>query len=99
MASNPLELHPQAEEEYLTSLDWYVERSPLAAANFQKAFERAIEKIQAAPTRWPIYFEGCRKYALHQFPFAIVYRVFPSHVMVLAVAHGHRQPGYWRGRL
>jgi len=99
MASKPLELHPQAEEEYLTALAWYAERSPVAAANFGKAFERAIRKVQEAPSRWPVYFESCRKYTLHQFPFAIVYRVFPSQILVLAVAHGHRRPGFWRGRL
>jgi len=41
----------------------------------------------------------CRRYILHQFPFSIVYKVRDEDVLALAVAHGHRSPGYWRRRL
>jgi plasmid stabilization system protein ParE len=99
MASKPLEFHLQAELEYLSALEWYQERSATAAINFESAFDRAIRTISKAPHRWPIYLAGCRRYALHQFPFIIVYSILPSHILVLAVAHGHRRPGYWRDRL
>ena len=94
-----LEFHPEAEEEYLTALAWYRDRSPTAGTNFESAISQAIERIGEAPERWPIYFETYRKYTLHQFPFGIVYRVLDSKILVLAVAHGHRRPGYWRTRV
>jgi len=93
MASRPLEFHPEAEQEYLTALAWYRDRSLIAAANFESGFDRAIRRIRGAPERWPIYFTDCRKYTLHQFPFSIVYRDFPSHILVLAGAHGRQRPG------
>jgi plasmid stabilization system protein ParE len=99
MASKPVLFHPEADQEYLSSLAWYQERSLTAALNFESEFQRAIGQIAEAPERWPVYFSGCRRYVLHQFPFFIVYRVFPSEVFVLAVVHGHRRPGYWQGRL
>jgi plasmid stabilization system protein ParE len=99
MASKPLEFHPQAEEDYLTALAWYRERSLTAASNFESAIHRAIRRIRQHPERWPIYFADFRKYTLHQFPFSIVYRDFSSRVLVLAVAHGRRHPGYWRRRM
>src|ERR1700687_680877 len=99
MASKPLRFHPQAEQEYLTALAWYHERSPIAATNFEDAFGQAIGRIKEAPQRWPIYFKGFRKYALHQLPFSIVYQDFLSEIVVLAVAHGRRRPGYWRDRV
>src|SRR5271165_223009 len=98
MASKPLRFHPQAEQEYLTSLGWYRDRSRIAAANFETAFVQAVERIREAPQRWPIYFREFRKYILRQFPFSIVYREFSTEVVVFAVAHGRRRPGYWRGR-
>jgi len=55
MASKPLRFHPQAEQEYLTALAWYRERSLIAATNFEGAFGRAIARIREAPQRWPIY--------------------------------------------
>jgi plasmid stabilization system protein ParE len=99
MASKPLEFLWQAEEEYLSALAWYRERSPTAAINFESAFDRAIRTISEAPHRWPIYLEGCRRYALHQFPFIVVYSTLGSRTVVLAVAHGHRSPGYWVNRI
>ena len=99
MTSKPLRFHPQAEQEYLTALDWYRERSLIAASNFESAFDQAVGKIREAPLRWPIYVANFRKYTLRQFPFSIVYQDFSSQVVVFAVAHGHRRPGYWRHRV
>lgn len=45
------------------------------------------------------HFKICRPYILHQFPFSIVYTNSPARIIVLAVAHAHRRPGYWRKRL
>jgi hypothetical protein len=35
---------------------------------------------------------------VHRFPFAILYRVERVALYVIAVAHLHRRPNYWRGR-
>ena len=99
MASKPLRFHPQAEQEYLTALAWYRERSLIAAINFESAFGQAIERVREAPQRWPIYFQDFRKYTLRQFPFSIVYQDLSSEIVVFAVAHGRRQPGYWKDRV
>jgi plasmid stabilization system protein ParE len=99
MAAKPVRFHPEADEEYLSSLAWYSERSPTAALDFESEFQRAISAVAEAPERWPAYLSRCRRYVLHQFPFSIVYRILDKEVVVLAVAHGHRRPGYWRKRL
>jgi toxin ParE1/3/4 len=99
MANRPVRFHEEAEQEYLSSLAWYRERSLSAALDFESEFQRAISAIAEAPERWPIYFSRCRRYVLHQFPFSIVYRNLEEEVFVLAVTHGHRRPGYWRKRL
>ena len=99
MTSKPLRFHPQAEQEYLTALGWYRERSLIAAINFESAFEQAVERIAEASQRWPIYFNNFRKYTLRQFPFSLVYQEFSSEIVVFAVAHGRRQPGYWMDRV
>jgi len=99
VANKPLEFHPEAEREYLAALAWYQERSPAAAISFESEFDRALRTIQDAPNRWPIYLAGCRRYIVHQFPFIVVYVIFSSHIVVLAIAHAHRRPGYWRSRV
>ena len=99
MASRPVRLHPEAQNEYLSSLAWYKERSLDAAFDFEYEFQRTVSAIAESPERWPVYLASCRRYVLHKFPFSIVYRVLDDEVLVLAVAHGHRRPGYWRKRL
>jgi toxin ParE1/3/4 len=78
---------------------WYLERNETAAVNFVAEVERAVELIAASPHRWPRGLHGTRKFVLQRFPFAIVYREREIDVQVLAIAHGHRRPGYWKGRL
>lgn len=99
MAHKPVRFHSEANREYLSALAWYADRSPDAALDFEREFQRAILAIAEAPERWPVYPSRCRRYVLHQFPFSIVYRAYELDVLVLAVAHAHRRPGYWRKRL
>jgi len=98
MESKPLRLHPAAEQEYLATLTWYRDRSPVAASEFEAAIRQAMDRITEAPRRWPPYFGNFRKYTLRQFPFAIVYQESLLEITVFAFAHGRRRPGYWRGR-
>lgn len=99
MASKPVRLHPEAGREYLEALAWYRDRSVLVASDFELAVSKAVHAIEAAPQRWPSYFGEFRRYTLHRFPFNIVYQEMLSEVVVLAVAHGRRRPGYWRKRV
>src|SRR5215475_7315391 len=98
MASKPLRLHPAAEQEYLAAVEWYRERSPVAAKEFQTSIRQAGETIRQAPQRWPFYFGSFQKYTLRQFPFSIVYQEMLTEIVVFALAHGSRRPGYWKGR-
>lgn len=98
MASKPVRLHPEAEREYLEALGWYRDRSAVVASDFELALSKAVQAIEAAPQRWPSYFGEFRRYTLHRFPFGIVYQEMLSEVVVFAVPHGRRRPGYWRKR-
>jgi hypothetical protein len=74
MRSKPLELHAEAERDYLNALDWYRSQSLPAAERFYNAFWQAIQTVEDAPQRWPVYLSHFRRYNLHDFPFSIVYR-------------------------
>jgi plasmid stabilization system protein ParE len=99
MANKLVRFHPEAEQEYLSSLSWYYERSPSAALDFESEFQRGVSVVTESPERWPTYFLCFRRYILHQFPFSIVYQVLEEEILVLAIAHAHRKPGYWINRL
>ena len=86
MAAKPVRFHEQADAEYEDALDWYLARSPQAATEFAEELTRAVELIAGAPHRWARDRAGTRRFLLHRFPFALIYRELPSIVQVLAVA-------------
>jgi toxin ParE1/3/4 len=99
VAAKPLEIHPAALEEFKSALTWYLERSESSAGRFVAEVDRAIDFVIKSPGRWPSGEHATRKFVLQRFPFAIIYREKETVVQVLAVAHGHRRPGYWKNRL
>ena len=99
MAAKSVEFLEEASAEYEEALDWYLTRSEASASKFASELAQAIDIIAEAPQRWPAGPHGTRKFLLHRFPFAVVYRELPSTIQILAVAHGHRRPGYWKTRI
>jgi plasmid stabilization system protein ParE len=98
MIRRPVELHPEAETEAREARHWYAERDAKAAAGFMAALDHAIELVAEAPERWPLYLHETRRVLTRRYPFAVVYRVLADRVLVVAVAHRHKRPGYWRFR-
>jgi len=99
MASKRLEFLRAAAIEYEAAIDWYFERSPIAAEKFETEVNRALENIAENPQRWPTHSMGSLRFFLRHFPFTVIYREQPSIIQIVAVAHGHRRPGYWKSRL
>ena len=94
-----VKFHEDEVAEYEAVFEWYYVRSEFVASRFADELTRAIAVISDAPKRWPIANNGTRKFLLQRFPFTVFYREHPSGVQVLAVAHGHRKPSYWKNRL
>ena len=87
-----------AEVDFTESLKWYAERSIEAANDFDAEFDRAISQIAADPERFPMCDARHRYFLLRRFPFRIIYRITNSEIVLIAVAHGSRSPGYWANR-
>jgi plasmid stabilization system protein ParE len=94
----PIEYLPGAQRDFDESFDWYAERSARAAIGFALAVERAVESIIADPNRFPRTYAGCRYGLLRRYPFSVVFRDEPDRLVIMAVAHAKRRPGYWRKR-
>lgn len=77
---------------------WYAERSPTAAARFSAELDQAEAAILERPEAWPTRGDGSRHYLLRRFPFSVIFRVEQSRVLIVAVAHARRRPGYWKNR-
>jgi plasmid stabilization system protein ParE len=88
-----------AEEDYVESLQWYAERSKRAAEGFEAEFGEAMEAIAETPERYPTCDPRHRFYLTKRYPFQIIYRTtVDGDLLIVAVAHASRRPGYWSKR-
>jgi toxin ParE2 len=59
----------------------------------------AIDRIRRFPDAWhPVgkHFRRCR---LRRFPYGLIYSRNEDELLIVAVAHTHRRPDYWRDRI
>jgi plasmid stabilization system protein ParE len=77
MANKPTEFLEAAASEYEAALNWYFERSQVAAEKFDAEINRALENIAGNPQRWSTHSMGTRRFFLRHFPFSVIYREQP----------------------
>jgi plasmid stabilization system protein ParE len=94
-----LEYLDEALEEAEAAARWYGERSLTAAAGFADEIYAAESEISEFPEAWPAFERGTRRYLLRRYPFSLIYQIQPSRIVIIAVAHAHRRPGYWKSRI
>ncbi len=99
-----IRLHPGASADLTSAGDWYEHQLPGLGADLAEEVDRALDAIAERPMTWPLWpgvgeAFGVRRFLLARFPFAVGYLAEGSDVVVLAVAHLRRRPGYWLGRL
>jgi plasmid stabilization system protein ParE len=101
---NPVRYDPRAREEFRSAAAWYAERNQRASQQFLALILDAEAAIQQAPQSWPFAPQvpkrlGVRRLVLQDFPYSMVYLELDTEIMIVAVAHAKRRPGYWRSRL
>lgn len=94
-----LEYLDKALEDAESTARWYAERSEAASLGFAAEIDAAVSAIERLPHAWPAYDHGTHRYLPRRYPFSVIYRIEASRILVVAVAHGQRRPGYWRPRL
>ncbi|WP_425161957.1 type II toxin-antitoxin system RelE/ParE family toxin [Candidatus Binatus sp.] len=82
---------------------WYEAQRPGLGTIFLREVSRAFEVVVEHPRMWPVWpgwssRTPVRRFVLQRFPFSIAYVAQRQRVVILAVAHGRRRPGYWRSR-
>lgn len=94
-----LEYHPAASDEVAQSFDWYYDIAPAVAQNFKVELERAESLVLRSPEAWGPYLHDTKGFRFRGFPFAMAYIIRDNRIIVIAVAHTKRRPGYWKDRL
>jgi len=94
-----IEFHRLARNELREAAHWYRLRSPQVAERFVAQVERAVERIANDPDSHPLIGRSHRMVRVSRFPYLMVYQpVTADRIVITAVAHTSRRPGYWRNR-
>jgi plasmid stabilization system protein ParE len=94
-----VEIDVAAEKDVLEIIDWYDFRSSTAGEMFVNEFHAALYHIAAFPKAYPKVSRRARRFRMSKFPYGLVYQISKSEIVVVAVTHLHRKPGYWKSRL
>lgn len=94
-----LEFHPEALAELEQAKAWYDKQRLGLGESFFQEITAAVSRIREAPKTWPEYKRGTRRFLVHRFPFAVIYSQRANSLLVVAVMHLKRRPGYWQSRL
>ncbi len=88
-----------AKRELFAASDFYDRRKPGLGTEFLNDVESALALIRDYPQAWPVkYANGIRQIGLQRFPYAIIYVLSDDDAVILAIAHLHRRPAYWKSR-
>ncbi len=96
-----LEFHPEARAEARDAAHWYEDRSSRAGDGFVKAMRTATDAILASPERYRRVEGKVRVFRFKTYPYLMYFSFDEGEetVVIHAVMHEKRRPGYWRSRL
>ena len=87
-----------ARRELADAFRYYESKQPGLGESFRDAAWDAVQRIRRLPTACPTLGGAIRRCRLRRFPYAIIYAASDTEIIIIAVAHLRRRPGYWRGR-
>ena len=93
--------HPEAEPELQEAYDYYESRQQGLGRRFGQAFDEGLSKILENPFAAGVLEEPYRLIRLKRFPYGILYNIRDpeQELVIVAVMHLHRRPGYWKQRV
>lgn len=94
----PVRFLDEARTEFLEQIVFYEEQQKGLGNRFRAAVETAVRLAASRPELGSPWQLRTRRLFLNGFPFAVVYRVEPTELVIFAIAHFRRHPRYWRRR-
>jgi len=93
----PIRLLREAEEELRIAAQFYEEAQPGLGQALIDEVRRAKDLIAAHPLAARIERGEIRVRSIARFPYRLYYRVRAEEIVVIAIGHRRRRPGFWGG--
>ena len=88
-----------AQIELDEAISWYAEQALGLGDAFLIEALKTLRLIEQFPQAWHPLTSEIRRCRLRRFPYSVVYTQDGPGILVLAIAHPHRKPDYWKTRL
>ncbi len=85
-------------EEVEAAADFYQQRSPAVMHRFLAQFDKTLLRIAGNPMLGQAC-GGAQRSRVFAFPFDIIYLQHLDVIVLIALSHHSRRPGYWHDRL
>ena len=95
----PFRLTRRAELELEEVRQFYKAESSDLGDRFLDEFLSVMERLGHFPESSPRISRRLRVARLNTFHYNVIYKIEPRSILVVAVGHQSRKPGYWKGRI
>ena len=93
-----IEFLDEAEQELFEAASWYESKEAGLGLRFRDEILHVLNRILDDPLLWRERSGGYRRVNCPIFPYYIPFFIRKNKIIIAAVAHDHRKPGYWKSR-
>lgn len=95
----PVNFLDPAKQEMFQAEEYYEQQALGLGREFIAEVNHAVRGITEHPKSGRAVKRDVRRRLVRRFPFGILYRIDPDEIVILAVMHLRRRPGYWLKRI
>jgi plasmid stabilization system protein ParE len=91
--------HPQARQELVEAINYYNECGSGLGYIFMEEVQASIDRIIRHPKAWSKLSKNTRRCLTRRFPYGVIYQEIDGDILIIAIMHSKRKPGYWEDRI
>ena len=88
-----------ANQEVDDAVQWYEDQAQGLSRDFLDELDRAVRLVRIYPLMAKEIEPEIRRFLFARFPYSLIYGIDGEMIVVIAVAHQHREPRYWVDRV
>lgn len=88
-----------ARRELRETVRYYHTQLPRLGEEFRDEAWETVRRIKEFPLAWHPLGDTIRRCQMRRFPYGIIYEASEDDIVIIAIAHLHRKPEYWRPRV
>lgn len=87
-----------AHAEFDDAVEYYEQQASGLGDAFRDEVKQGLKIVKQFPGIGSVVRDDIRKFILRRFPYKILYSIESDYLYIIAIAHNHRDPEYWRMR-